>query len=121
MFESRVSYYNALKGLDLTMGAHGSKPATLIEAAGRRMDSMDVRGMLRVPLDRRNSQGRSGLGHDDSGDLLRELSRRAAKHVKARRSGVRKTVRHAKLRSLSAEEMNELCGACHGLGHRSRK
>ena len=43
MYESRVSYYNALKGLDLTMGAQLSKPATLIQAAGRRMDKADVK------------------------------------------------------------------------------
>ena len=40
MYESRVSYYSELKGLDLTMGAQGSKPASLIEAAGRRMDRL---------------------------------------------------------------------------------
>ncbi len=34
-YESRVSYYSALRGLDVTMGAQGIAPRTLAEAAGR--------------------------------------------------------------------------------------
>lgn len=42
-FESRVSYYDAVGGLDLTMGARSRAPASLEEAAGRRMDDTDAR------------------------------------------------------------------------------
>ena len=43
MYESRVSFYNALGALDLTMGARGGRPQSIAEAAGRRMDPLGAR------------------------------------------------------------------------------
>ncbi len=42
-YESRVSFYNALGGLDLTMGAQQSQARNIEEAAGRRMDAIGAR------------------------------------------------------------------------------
>ena len=41
-YESRVSYYTRIKGLDLTLGAHGSQPESIGMAAGRKMMDQDV-------------------------------------------------------------------------------
>jgi len=38
LYQSRVSYYRELRRLDLTLGARGTVPANLDEAAGRVMD-----------------------------------------------------------------------------------
>ena len=38
MYQSRVSYYNAIDGLDFTLGALNAKPANLLEAAGQAME-----------------------------------------------------------------------------------
>jgi Cytochrome c554 and c-prime len=43
MYESRVSFYNALGALDHTMGAQGRAPENLAEAAGRRIDTVGAR------------------------------------------------------------------------------
>src|SRR5437870_11049791 len=40
-YESRVSFYRAIGGLDLTMGVASLHPKTLEEAAGRRMSVRD--------------------------------------------------------------------------------
>jgi hypothetical protein len=40
-YESRVSYYREIKGLDITMGAVGMEPANLLDAAGRHMSRKD--------------------------------------------------------------------------------
>lgn len=48
-YESRISYYQQTKALDLTMGAPPGEPKNLTEAAGREMTSQDVSGMLRLP------------------------------------------------------------------------
>jgi hypothetical protein len=40
-YESRVSYFSELKGLGLTLGAEGSNPSDLTEAAGRVMGADD--------------------------------------------------------------------------------
>jgi Cytochrome c554 and c-prime len=42
-YESRVSFYNRINGLDYTMGAPREPAKTLEEAAGRLMDSADVK------------------------------------------------------------------------------
>jgi hypothetical protein len=39
-YESRVSYYSAIGGLDLTMGAQGIAPRDLMEAAGRQTGAL---------------------------------------------------------------------------------
>src|SRR5258708_5498345 len=41
-YESRVSFYRAIDGLDLTLGAAGRSPKTLEEAAGRRLSVRDA-------------------------------------------------------------------------------
>jgi len=40
-YESRVSYFSELDGLDLTLGASNSAPTNLLDAAGRRMNHND--------------------------------------------------------------------------------
>jgi len=42
-FESRVSYYQELKRLDLTVGAQNSRPVNISQALGRRMTPGDAR------------------------------------------------------------------------------
>ena len=57
-YESRVSFYQALDGLDLTMGAVGEAAISSIDdAAGRRMDSIGGARLLRVPLHGRRDAG----------------------------------------------------------------
>ena len=43
LYESRVSFYNAIQGLDLTMGAQASRPTNLTEALGRLMSDGESR------------------------------------------------------------------------------
>ncbi|HYI95682.1 MAG TPA: multiheme c-type cytochrome [Bryobacteraceae bacterium] len=113
MYESRVSYYNALKGLGLTMGAQLAKPASLIEAVGRRMDKADVRDCF-------GCHSTGGVRGNEiawesmiPGVSCESCHGAAAEHVAARRDGNRTQGSLRKLQTLSAEEMNDLCGTCH--------
>src|SRR5262245_51844255 len=73
LYESRVSYYPRIKGLDLTIGAAGSKPASLVNAAGRRMHEQDVAECFgchstsagRFSLDRMEPGVQCGACHGD--------------------------------------------------------
>jgi len=113
IYESRVSYYDALGALDITIGDAGTKPQTIIEAAGRRM----------VPVEAANCLGCHSHGGVSGGVLHLEsivpgvgcqsCHGQVEKHAAAVRAG---SVAGAKLRRLSdlaAEEMAELCGQCH--------
>jgi hypothetical protein len=113
MYESRVSYYEALKGLDLTMGAQLSKPAGLVEAAGRRMDKADVRdcfGCHSTGGVRRNELVWDAMS---PGISCEGCHGPAAEHAEARKAGNTAKAAMRKLRNLSAEDTNELCGSCH--------
>jgi hypothetical protein len=113
LFESRVSYYSELKGLDLTMGARGSKPASLVEAAGRRMDNADVRQCFGCHSTGGVRKGKMVWEAMTPGIACENCHGDALQHVEARRRGSRFAPAMRNLKSVTAEEMNELCGACH--------
>lgn len=112
-YESRISFYNALRGLDLTMGAQRGKPKSIEEAAGHRLgtrDAMDCFGC--------HSSGGAGNG----GLLLESLvpgvgcvscHTGADRHAAALSTGGGGGAKLQKLSAASAEEMSELCGRCH--------
>ena len=95
------------------MGAHGSKPATLIEAAGRRMDSNDVRECFGCHSTGGIRKGAWIGSAMTPGISCESCHGPGSRHVNARRSGDRNSFRMKDLKSLSAEDLNELCGACH--------
>jgi hypothetical protein len=117
-YESRVSFYNALSGLDLTMGAGGSKPRSLDDAAGRRMDAAGARDCFGCHATGAVSTGAVSNArlHLDSmapGVGCESCHGPAEKHVAAVRAGNPVAAKMPKLGSLSAEEMSEVCGGCH--------
>jgi Cytochrome c3 len=104
-YESRVSYYSALRGLDVTMGAEGIRPRDLGEAAGRQSSLGDtgqcfdchatqaVKGM-QLTLDRMIPGIQCERCHGDSqGHPLSKPMRQLGK--------------------LTSEEISDFCGQCH--------
>jgi hypothetical protein len=104
LYESRVSYYPRIEGLDLTIGAAGSKPATVLMAAGRRMQSQDVSECFGCHS---TSQGRFSLDSMAPGVQCGACHADIVKHEISVASVPRS------LRKLSTEEISELCGRCH--------
>lgn len=112
LYESRVSYYSSIKGLDLTIGAAGSKPASLEMAAGRRMHAQDIAECFGC----RSTGGSAGTRFDPQ--QMKPGVQCEGCHVDARRHEVSMLDRSApviprSLRRLTAEEMNDFCGKCH--------
>jgi hypothetical protein len=107
LYESRVSYYTRIKGLDLTIGAAGSKPTSLKMAAGRRMHDQDVADCFgchstattrRFELASMTPGVQCGACHQN---------------VIAHQKSLAKSNRPPSLRSISSEQVSELCGRCH--------
>jgi hypothetical protein len=104
-YESRVSYYSALNGLDVTMGAQGVEPRTLDQAAGRQTGAVDigqcfdchatqaVKGM-QLTLDRMIPGIQCERCH---GDSQGHPANRPMHH----------------LGKLTSEETSDFCGQCH--------
>jgi hypothetical protein len=113
LYESRVSFYNAIGGLDLTMGAQASKPADLDEAAGHPMDSIVARDCFGCHSTGAVSSGRLHLESIVPGVGCASCHGNAGAHTAAMKGGGAQNVGMKKLAGQSAEEISELCGACH--------
>ncbi len=110
-YESRVSYFSALRGLDLTMGAQTIAPRNLLEAAGRLAEPAEMgqcfdchaTGVLKFP--------RPALSAMIEGVQCERCHGVSEAHLRAVRTGSAGTMR--KLGALTTEEMSEFCGQCH--------
>jgi hypothetical protein len=112
LYESRVSYYTRIKGLDLTLGAEGSTPSSLTMAAGRKMLAQDVAECFGC-----HSTGPSP-GARFAMDTMRPGVHCGACHADVQQHEASMTARiaqtfPAKLSKLSTEQVSELCGRCH--------
>jgi hypothetical protein len=113
LFESRVSFYNALNGLDLTMGAQQSQARNIDDAAGRRMDDIDARDCFGCHSTGAVSGGRLHLESIRPGVSCESCHGSAAQHVVAVGAGNPAAAKMPKLAGRTAEETAELCGRCH--------
>jgi Cytochrome c3 len=113
-YESRASFYEALEALDLTIGDIGTKPQTIVEAAGRRLNPGDVSSCFAC-----HSHGgvTGGVLHLES--LTPGVGCQSCHgqvvgtHANAMRAGDVAAAKPRRLASLTPEDMSELCGACH--------
>lgn len=112
-YESRVSFYNALGALDLTMGAMGRKPQSIAEAAGRRMDSLGARDCFGCHSNGGVSEGKLHLESLIPGVGCQSCHTGAENHAEAVRAGDPAAAKLSHLADLSAEEAGDLCGHCH--------
>ncbi len=112
-YESRVSFYNATGALDLTMGAMNSKPQSIEEAAGRRMDTLGTRDCFACHSNGGVSQGKLHFEAMVPGVGCQSCHGSAEKHVEAVRAGDSAAAKMKHLADLSAEDTADVCGQCH--------
>lgn len=109
MYESRVSFFDALNGLDLTLGARSLKATNLEEAAGRLMHRREIGECFGCHT--------TGLGpafnfaHVTPGVTCEHCHGSAEAHVNGFAQGKPVPMRH--LSTFSAEDTSDFCGQCH--------
>jgi hypothetical protein len=112
-YESRVSFYEAIQGLDITIGTHWATPTTIEEAAGRRMSASGARDCFGC-----HSTG----GATDSGLMTERVipgvncescHGPGEEHVAAMRSGRLGDKHIFNPGGLESDEMSSFCGSCH--------
>lgn len=111
MYESRVSFYKALNGLDLTMGAANLRPSSLEEAAGRLMDRRGAEDCFGCHT---TAAERTDFHHPElliPGVACEHCHGSAAAHVQGFRQA--QPVAMKKLSGLTTEELADFCGQCH--------
>jgi len=113
LYESRASFYNAFGALDLTMGASGSQPQNIVEAAGRRMDAIGARDCFACHSNGGIVDKKLHLETMVPGVGCQSCHGPAEKHISAVHAGDPVAAELPHLGALSAADMADLCGGCH--------
>lgn len=120
MYESRVSFYKELQGLDITLGYAEEVPQNLTEAAGRKMSVDETRRCFSC-----HTTGSTGstsrnapltLAHAVPGVGCESCHGPGDQHVAAMRAGDKAAGKEKikKLSNLDGDDITQnLCGSCH--------
>ena len=101
LYESQVSFYPALNGLDLTIGHRNPAQSNPELAAGRRLDKLEAQRCFGC-----HTTGTS------PGVQCERCHEGAQEHARSSASGARSSI-PAKLSKLNNDELSDFCGACH--------
>jgi hypothetical protein len=112
-YESRVSYYNRLKGLALTVGAINLTPQSLQQAAGRQLDTAAARDCFGCHTTGARHGNEMQLEHFEPGVSCEACHGPGGAHVDSIRDGKPAPGSIRSLKRMSAEETAEFCGVCH--------
>jgi hypothetical protein len=114
-YESRLSFYRELQGLDITTGHSHSTPAALAEAAGRQLDPEETQHCFGCHSTASTTNNRFDLGHLIPGVSCEACHGPGAQHAAAMQA--EDFEQGQKLifnpRGLSPVQSVEFCGACH--------
>jgi hypothetical protein len=111
LYESRVSYYRAIDGLDLTMGAINHAPLDLLQAAGREMGQQEKAQCFGCHATNAGEGLNLDLANLKPGIGCDRCHGPSAGHLTGFKTG--ESVAMKKLTDGSAEQMNAFCGSCH--------
>lgn len=113
-YDTRVSFYPAIQGLDVTMGFETVRPRNVEQAAGRRLDSKLLMGCFDCHATDVIRESKLDLDHLKPGILCDKCHGPSTAHLEAVRTGSTANLAMEKLGRLSAEKMSNFCGRCHG-------
>jgi hypothetical protein len=111
-YESLVSYYTAIEGLDTTTGDASIIPTTLEQAFGRELDDTDTRACFGCHSTNSMSNGQLAVAVLHPGVACARCHLDAEEHQSSMASG-ELTVYPPDLKRLSSEDLSTLCGQCH--------
>jgi hypothetical protein len=114
-YESRLSFYKTLQGLDLTTGHAATSPEDLEAALGRRLDDSETRHCFGCHTTGSMIANHFDPAHATPGVTCEQCHGPGAKHVAAMKSGKIEEGRRAVLnpRRLNPTASVDFCGACH--------
>ena len=114
-FESRVSYYPLLEGLDLTPGHPSVAPTSLDGALGMRLSKPEVQRCFGCHSTASTTNGHFDLTHIFEGVTCEACHGPGAKHVAAMKNGDFEIGKHLVFDPAGLDQTDavEFCGACH--------
>lgn len=113
-YESRVSFYRDIKGLDLTLGYRGTTPRSIEEAFGRKLPRDEVAQCFACHATNSVSHSRLHLEKMMIGISCEGCHGSGISHIRAVRDGQPKKGSIFNPGILSGDEISqEFCGSCH--------
>lgn len=112
-YESRLSFYSDIRGLDLTMGHFPAPPATLDEAVGREIGSEETRSCFGCHTTGAVSGRKFQLDQFMEGVTCEACHGPGEKHVAAVNAGAEGQKLIFNPDRLDTEGLSNFCGACH--------
>ena len=112
-YESRVSYYQRLKGLGLTVGALNANPANLEQALGRAMGDVEARDCFGCHTTGARRGNTLRFEKYENGVQCEACHGPGQTHIDSIADGKPKPGTIRGLKGMNAEETSDLCGSCH--------
>ncbi|MDQ3009822.1 MAG: hypothetical protein M3X11_03860 [Acidobacteriota bacterium] len=120
MYESRVSFYKEIRGLDITLGYAGDSPQNLTEAAGRRMSLDETKNCFGCHTTGSTASIAVGLpsslAHLAPGIGCESCHGPGDQHIALMKAGDQAAAKAKikKLSNLDGDDMTQnMCGSCH--------
>jgi hypothetical protein len=113
LYQTRVSYYQAIDGLDLTIGAANRKPTNLAEAAGQLMDRDEKLACFGCHATDAVRARELTLDTMTPGVQCERCHGATENHLKGIKTGDAKLAKMTRLGALSTEQISNFCGQCH--------
>ncbi len=120
MYESRVSFYKEIRGLDITLGYAGDSPQSLTEAAGRRMSLDETKNCFGCHTTGSTASIAVGLpsslAHLAPGIGCESCHGPGDQHIALMKAGDQAAAKAKikKLSNLDGDDMTQnMCGSCH--------
>ncbi len=111
-FESMVSYYPSLSGLDITTGDQSLTPSTLDEAVGRKLQKHEPKDCFGCHATNAVQNEKLDLGSLQPGVTCEHCHKGSSAHLVDASQGEYGTA-PPDLRKLSSEDVSNFCGQCH--------
>jgi hypothetical protein len=112
-YEGRVSFFNSVQGLDVTLGHSARVPASLQEALGRMVQPEEARACFGCHSTGAVSDGRLQLNKLSPGITCEGCHGPGAEHVATVQSGKLKPPHIFNPATLPPGDLVKFCGACH--------
>lgn len=111
-YESRVSYYAFIDGLQITVGQEVINPRTVDEALGRQLSHGEARNCFGCHASGAVVNGQLRLSQLQGGVTCEHCHTGATEHLLQTWQGIFDSVPR-NLKTLSSEEVSSFCGQCH--------
>jgi hypothetical protein len=112
-YESRVSFYGELNGLDFTIGVQNKKPSNIVEAAGRLMSEPEKPSCFGCHATNARIGNQLTLDKLVPGVQCERCHGSAERHVASMTQGDKTDSSMKRLGAMTTEETSNFCGQCH--------